>query len=333
MLGINNLICRYILLQMQTVTVQTTQNIDIEYEVATLGDRILARLIDIVFYVALALVFVIIGAAASFNNILSITLFVIYLIVFAFYDLICEIFFNGQCFGKRIMKIKVVSLDGARPSISQYLLRWLFRIVDFSLTSGLCALIAVAVSSKKQRVGDIVAGTTLVKTEPRTKIDSLVFMPSAEEYTPVFDSAKDLTNEELTLINEVVADHNKTGNSVLTYNLALRIMQSLNVSKPGDMDDLQFLRTLIKDHNYFTTSHGVYVPVFTNVAQLSDSDVALIHEVLTNYSKSHNHGLITNMADRVRKHLGITQPEGMKDQQFLVTIIKDYRHITAGMSV
>ncbi|HEY4194582.1 MAG TPA: RDD family protein, partial [Mucilaginibacter sp.] len=175
---------------MQTIKITTSQNIDIDYEVAGLGERILARLIDLGI---LALLFFIgmfagsvAGAYADSRTFLIISL-VAYGVIFVFYDLVFEIFMNGQSIGKRIMKIKVISLDGSQPRVSQYLLRWLFRIVDFALMEpGLVALVAAAISEKPQRVGDIVAGTMLIRTVPRTQIDSIVFMPMYDGYQPVF---------------------------------------------------------------------------------------------------------------------------------------------------
>src|ERR1700733_11419099 len=43
----------------------------------------------------------------------------------------CEIFLNGQSFGKKIMHAKVIAADGGHPSLSQYLIRWIFRLADF----------------------------------------------------------------------------------------------------------------------------------------------------------------------------------------------------------
>lgn len=238
---------------MQTVTVHTTQNIDIDYEVAGLGERILAHLIDIGFFIAFFIVAAIFAMSAN-NKAFSITTLIVCVAIFALYDLLCEIFLNGQSFGKRLMKIKVISLNGGRPTISQYFLRWLFRIVDMSLTSGVCALICVAVSSKKQRVGDIVAGTTLIKTVPRTQMDSLIFKPVATGYVPVFPNAVQLTDNDIALIHEVMSNFEKTGNSVLIYNMAARIRQHLSITLPQHMEDFKFLQTVITDYSYLTSS-------------------------------------------------------------------------------
>ena len=238
---------------MQTIRITTSQNIDIDYEVAGVGERILARLIDFALFIVVFLAGLIVSGAfggLSGNSVAVVVLLVIYAVLFVFYDLVCEIVLNGQSLGKRVMKIKVISLNGARPTFSQYLMRWLFRIVDFTLTSQACGLISVAVTEKHQRVGDLVAGTTLIKTQPRTQLDNLVFTPVADNYEPVFKEAALLTDADINLIHDVLTNFYKTGNSMIVYNMAQRIREHLQVSLKPNMNSLQFLQTIIKDYSH-----------------------------------------------------------------------------------
>jgi uncharacterized RDD family membrane protein YckC len=238
---------------MQTIKITTSQNIDIDYEVAGVGERTLARLLDLALFVVIYILGIIIsifmsskiGSASTF-----VVLIIIYVALFVFYDLICEIFTNGQSFGKRIMKIKVISLDGKRPSFGQYLLRWLFRIIDFTLSMQVCALLCAAVSEKQQRVGDMVAGTTLIKTHPRTSIKSIAFSPSANNYEPVFKEAALLTDRDIVLIRDVINTYYKTRNEMIVYNMADRIEKHLSIAMPEKMNNMQFLQTIIKDYSH-----------------------------------------------------------------------------------
>jgi len=155
------------------------------------------------------------------------------------------------------MKIKVISLDGARPRFGQYLMRWLFRIVDFLLSGGVCAVICVAVSDKAQRIGDMVAGTTLVRTSPRTKMNNIAFKPEADNYQPVFAAAANLNEKDIELINEVINNYIKSRNSVLVYNTAQRIKELLGVTPPPEMNDMLFLQTIIKDYSHIIAQADV----------------------------------------------------------------------------
>ncbi len=241
---------------MQTIKITTSQNIDIDYEVAGLGERILARLIDLaIFFLVFLLGLFIMGITESFHlsDVGVGVVIVIYATLFVFYDLIFEVFMNGQSIGKRIMKIKVISLDGAQPRFGQYLMRWLFRIVDFAfIEPGVVALVAAAVSEKPQRVGDMVAGTILIKTVPRTQMDNIVFMPTYDGYQPVFKEAGQLNDKDVELIHEIINTYMKTGNGMVVYNMAKRVKEHLNISPPNGMNDMLFLQTIIKDYNHIS---------------------------------------------------------------------------------
>jgi uncharacterized RDD family membrane protein YckC len=245
---------------MQTVRVTTSQNIDIDYEVAGVGERTLARLLDMAVFVALYILGLIVAifAGQSILRVISfIAIIIIYASLFVFYDLICEIVMNGQSFGKRIMKIKVISLDGKRPSLGQYLLRWLFRIVDFTLSLQACGLICAAISEKQQRLGDMVAGTTLIKTHPRTQMNNLVFKPVDESYVSVFKNTELLNDKDITLLQEVIRNYQLTANRVVVNSAAERIKEILSATLPEGMDNLKFLKTVVSDYTHLASQTEV----------------------------------------------------------------------------
>lgn len=231
---------------MALITVHTTQNVDIDYEIGGLGERIVARLIDFCVFVPFAIILMLV---ASSSGSASIVLVIIVAVVYVFYDLLCEMFLNGQSFGKRIMKIRVISLDGNRPRFSQYLLRWLLRMVDFTMGGGLVALITAAVTSNGQRVGNLVAGTALIRTIPRTQADNLVYSEVKTDYEPVFSQVNQLTDNDIALVHEVINNYFKTGANEPVNSLANRIRAHLQLSLPPNMDSMQFLQTLLKDYS------------------------------------------------------------------------------------
>ncbi|PWS28059.1 RDD family protein [Pedobacter yonginense] len=241
---------------METIKVSTSQHIDIDYAVAGLGERVAARLIDFGLFVGLFLVFLLLFAMTGLlqaGSITFIVLVVIYGAGFVFYDLLCEIFMNGQSIGKRLLKIRVISLDGSQASLGQYFMRWVFRIVDFTLTSWLGALIFVAVTENKQRLGDLVAGTTLIKTQPQTQLNQIAFHPVDEEYTPIFNEVNLLSDRDIELIHEVISTYYKTGNHTLIYQMAARISNHLHIAIPEGMHELKFLETIMADYNFATS--------------------------------------------------------------------------------
>src|SRR4051812_48369965 len=131
---------------MDTIKINTTQNIELEFELASVGERIVAWLIDFIIFIAY---FVIIGIALNsayelgqfIGNHLWLT--ILFVLPFVFYNLLCEVFLNGQSLGKKLMNIKVISLDGQTASFGQYLIRWLFRLVDIYMFYALPAFISI----------------------------------------------------------------------------------------------------------------------------------------------------------------------------------------------
>lgn len=234
---------------MEIITVHTAQNIDIDYEIGGLGERILAKLIDYAIFLPFLFITIFLAPVLS-REALGIYAIAVYSL-FVFYDLICEVFFNGQSLGKRVMKIRVISLDGARPSFGQYLLRWLFRLVDFAVTGGLGALISAALTENGQRIGDLVAGTALIRSVPRAQNKDMVYVKVDDDYMPLFSQVSQLSDKDIALVHEVISTYYKVGNSTIVYTLAEKVKTVLGIAPPPQMNSLVFLQTLIKDYSYY----------------------------------------------------------------------------------
>jgi uncharacterized RDD family membrane protein YckC len=253
---------------MQTIKITTSQNIDIDYAVAGLGDRIVAWLIDYAIFMGVYficdIIMLIVISFTHYNNVTGsgfpvamIITIIVWLALFLFYDLLCEVFMNGQSFGKKVMKIKVISLNGARPGIGQYLLRWLFRIVDIGLTGGSCAIISIALSDNKQRVGDMVAGTAVISLKPHKNYNDLVFGPPPEDYQPVYRQVMQLTDGDVVLIHDVIRNFNRTRNNMLVYKLAIQLKNYLNVSYEREINEYQFLEIILNDYNSLSAKNDM----------------------------------------------------------------------------
>jgi len=180
----------------------------LEYEPASIGERILATLIDYVIFIAWAMLLLLvmagIGRTATADNMVFGAVMVLILLPITFYDLICEVFFNGQSLGKMAMKIRVVMLDGSPPTLGAYLIRWLLRIVDTRLLSGLVAVVAIAANGRGQRVGDLAAGTTVVKLAAPLTLDEVVYETLPENYSLTFPEAGQLSDRDIQVIRQVL---------------------------------------------------------------------------------------------------------------------------------
>lgn len=234
---------------MQTIRVRTTQNVFIHYPLGSIGDRIVAYLIDrliLVLYCAAVVV-----ALIS----LSVELWWVYVILlgipFVFYSLFFEIFMDGQTPGKQVIKIKVVRLDGTQATIGDYLFRWLFSIIDFQL-SGAVAVITIAVNGKGQRLGDLVAGTTVVKLVQQREITaSDIFITPEETYQPTFEQVTRLSARDIEVIQRALETASRQGNMQPVILVSERIRSLLGVQT--DLAHTEFLYAVVKDFNHLTS--------------------------------------------------------------------------------
>lgn len=232
---------------MQTISVQTTQNVSIQYPVASVGDRILAHLLDRIILIGYSIVVI----AAFINMELEVMwVWVMFLAVpWLFYFLLFEIFMNGQSPGKRVMNIQVVRLDGTEPGIGDYILRWVFSLVDFYILSGAIAVVVVAANGRGQRLGDIVAGTSVVKLiAPREITANEVFIVPDTSYQPVFPQAIQLEARDIELIQRALEANHQHGNVQPMLMVSQKIKSHLGIN--SDMPDERFLTTIVKDYNH-----------------------------------------------------------------------------------
>lgn len=235
---------------MQTIQVRTTQNVYIHYPVASIGDRILGYLIDRVILIAYAV------AVGTLLYNLDVdeewTWILIIGIPFVLYSVLFEIFMNGQTPGKRVMNTQVIKLDGTPASVGNYILRWIFSLVDFGVLGGAIAVILIAAGGKGQRLGDIVAGTSVIKQVEEKEITAQeVFVVADTHYQPVFQQALQLTEHDIELIQRALEVNRDLGNSQPLLAVTEKVKNQLAIQT--DLPPVKFLYTLIKDFNHLTS--------------------------------------------------------------------------------
>lgn len=237
-----------------SIQVQTTQNVILDMRAAGLGPRVLARILDSIFIGLWVIFFWILIITSSLRDEgIVIILFIIVFVPVIFYDLLFEIFSNGQSLGKRIMNIRVVNLDGTTPSFGSYLIRWLFRLVDFTLTSSILAIILVAVTEKSQRLGDILAGTTVITLKPETNSEylSIPDLDFHENYSVIYhDVLERLNDKDISTIRTVLDDYRYNNDPYTLKKLADKVSETTGYSYNGS--ERAFLKKIIDDYNYLS---------------------------------------------------------------------------------
>ncbi|NOQ25022.1 MAG: hypothetical protein GQ564_06625 [Bacteroidales bacterium] len=229
-------------------SINTTQNVNLDFEIAGIGDRLIALLID---YLILGGIGVFIGFATSLVDRQSswfYMLLVFYgLIVFLFH-FILELVFHGQSFGKKYRNIQVIHKSGREASFFNYLIRNIIRPIDTFYGIG---VLVIFFNTKSQRIGDIAAGTLVIKLEKKANLQNTAFSDINEEYKPTFDKLNviRLSVQDIELIKEVINHSNLEMNWKLVQLTAEKIKQKAVINS-NEMKNLLFLQTIVTDYNY-----------------------------------------------------------------------------------
>ena len=256
---------------MPIIKIQTNFNIDLEFEAAEFPRRLGAWFIDLctqLFYLFTAIkVYSILQDGKSMSvedayNSWAIGLLII-LPLFLYHG-VSEITLNGQSVGKKLLKIRVVNENGGKASVGQYMIRWLIRIIPFAFIAGrqdLVGNIAAAIfvimdivlivsTPKAQRLGDLLAGTILIRTNPKGNIDDTVFLEIADNYVPSFPQIMQLSDKDINSIKSILDTSKKKGDFQLATMASEKIKSHLKID--SSLSPYDFLEVLMKDYNYLS---------------------------------------------------------------------------------
>ncbi|WP_162054600.1 RDD family protein [Pontibacter pamirensis] len=234
---------------MNTIKIRTTQNVELEYAVASVGDRILAHLIDFaVYFMWMLITGLALNGLGLGDNVVG---FIIMALPVLFYHLICEIFMNGQSIGKMARDIRVVKLSGEAPTIGDYLLRWVFRLIDIAASTGLIAIVTIAVSNKGQRLGDMAAGTSVIRKQAVRRKDH-ISVSTEDGYQIRFPEVNLLTDKDVALVRKLLYKAKQYNNYELLEKISQRVKEVTGIQT--EMAEWDFLQTVVKDYHHYT--HG-----------------------------------------------------------------------------
>ncbi|GAB3505881.1 RDD family protein [Spirosoma knui] len=229
-----------------SVAIRTSQNVLLEYEPASIGERILATLIDYLVFFGWFLLLA--AVTAGLNVQVGRFYSALFLLPIVFYDLLCEWLLNGRSVGKLAMGIRVVKLDGSPPNLGAYLIRWVLRIVEsVAFLGGLIPIITVAANGKGQRLGDIAAGTTVVRLKPATTLDDVLASPLPDNYVVQFPDVRLLTDRDISVVREVL----RRGDEGVLMRTADKIREVTGIA--SSLQSRAFLETVITDYQFITT--------------------------------------------------------------------------------
>jgi uncharacterized RDD family membrane protein YckC len=240
---------------MDHIGIETAQNVMLSHETASVGDRVIAYILDTLVQVAWLIVWMMIIFAAGLGGagVFVFVLLVIALFPYVFYHLVCELAMDGQSIGKRVRKIKVARMDGGQPTVGQYLLRWILRIIDNLYGLGLLVLL---VNGKGQRIGDLAAGTTVISLKPRVRHDQTLLATLPPDHIVRYPQAVHLSDAQAAMIKEVLDNRVLDTHAQLVMDMSRKVQSVLGID-PGELLPQRFLETVLRDHIKLSSGQAV----------------------------------------------------------------------------
>ena len=244
---------------MSELSISTTQNVVINFKAASVGERMYASLLDLLIKVAYIIVigyvfFYLLGiwdVVDSMDMWSGIAVKIFFFFPVMIYSVTLESIFEGQTIGKKLLKIKVVKIDGYQASFGDYLIRWLFRIVENNMLGGLIGLVAMIVNSKTQRMGDMAAGTAVITLKNNISIDHTILEEIGEAYVPIYPLVIKLSDNDMRIIKETFLVAEKK-NDFETIDKLTKKIESVASIKNQSGNQIDFIKTILKDYNFYT---------------------------------------------------------------------------------
>ena len=235
---------------MNRIEIRTAQNVVIEYELAGLRDRIFAFLID--FIIICGSIFIASICIDLFNLNSNYIIWGFHLPVFLFYSLISDIWTDGQSIGKKTLKIKVTRIDGAEVTLSDYFIRWAFRLLDIYFSLGALACLLINSSDTKQRLGDFLSNTTVIRMQPKANLamKDLLNIKSLGNYEPVYRNVIQFSEKDMMFIKstmDLAIKYPNDAHKEAISTLVQKIMVKLEIKETPDNKGV-FLKTVINDY-------------------------------------------------------------------------------------
>ena len=238
----------------------TPEAVPLEFQTANVGSRILAYVIDMA--VVVAGIFAGLFAVALLGQATDVVVpdWVAITIVLVLlpswwlgYFIAFETLWRGRTLGKAALGLRVVTTEGAPVRFRHAAIRGLLGVVDIAIASGFFAVVFILLTKDNQRLGDLVAGTLVLRERSGLAAPAPVsFAPPAglEAYTATLDTSR-LTIEEYQAVRTYLlraASLPPGPRAALALQLADPLVARLRPPPPAGITPEQFLRCVGAAH-------------------------------------------------------------------------------------
>lgn len=262
---------------MKSIEFVSAQHVKVEFELATASQRVVSALLDVLTVMLYMLIIFIFFGVSDLHLTVGVEFFLVKL-PWIFYYPIFEYFLRGQTLGKYIMGTRVVKVNGERPGLKEIFIRWLFKghfiWIAFSFVSiqalfgqlwifamihlavGGMGFIYIGTSERRQRLGDMMAGTLIIKNKSSVKysLRDVLSIKNKENYTPKYMDAIRFSDEDMLLIKNTIQRVRKYPNDA-TKKFAIELADEsarLLGLEETPKKRMEFLQTLLQDYVVLT---------------------------------------------------------------------------------
>jgi uncharacterized RDD family membrane protein YckC len=267
---------------MKRLQIKTAQNVNINFTLANVGQRLLAFGIDNVLkfaYLYFAMKFLdfkMFDTAVGGDSWSLRAIDVMVFLPVTFYSLYTELLLGGQTVGKKLLHLKVINTDGFKPSTTDFVIRWFLRIVDFNLfmllfiyvsslglsdeagllvTLGLfgkmVGFFLILFTKDNQRFGDMIANTVVIYLKDDVKFSETILENISNKYVPTYPNVIKLSDNDARIIKNTFQSAIKFNDFKTLIKLRSKIQEVTQI-KSVHKSDKEFIDIVLKDYNFYT---------------------------------------------------------------------------------
>lgn len=262
---------------MKTIKFESAQHVWVEFELALPIQRAIAAALDSLIFIIYMLIFLFIAGSSGMNDFMLVELLMLK-IPWILYHPVLEYLTQGQTLGKYIMGIRVLTVSGERLGLREIFTRWMFKgyflWIGFSFSGmlagipelifigavhliiGFIGFIYSGLSDQRQRLGDLMAGTVVIrnKSSIRYTLNDVLTLKNVENHQPTYPMVTKFTDDDMLLIKRTMQRLRSNPNEAskrFAIELADEAARKLGLPETPEKR-MAFLQVLLQDYVILT---------------------------------------------------------------------------------